>query len=304
MITSTHAKNFIDNYQVAEDFKVDETFPIAANETVTIKKLHRKERISGLILNDTTSIESPYAQIYSVGEGVKGLKVGMTVKYNQNACLITYHKEEEYYNLSELDIYTIRPEDKDKLLLHTTIIENVGVSNSSSKVYEFAESFVPPLGFKVPENFDVPCNRFILAKKLDRSMAARKSGIFVGELTKSGVNEGTIYAVGPNVKSYLRPGMNIVWNHFANNTVDIDGMDYSIFYDNDVQTIQRDPNDTMMMENHKIEGRKQYSVDEMPSNVASKEELQQEEEFGRVGAEILKKDATTKIHAVPGQKKD
>ena len=304
MITSSQVKYFIEKYKVDENFKIDDTFPVATNKTVVIKKLKKVERADGLILNETTAIESSYAQIHAVGEDVEGLKVGMIVKYNQNACLVTYHNEEEFYNLSELDVYTIKPEDKDKELLSTKLVEDIYMINSSSKSYEFARDFVPPIDFIVPNNFDIPCNKFILVKRLDRTFAARKSGILIGDLKQSGVNEGTIFSVGPNVKSYLKPGMNIVWNHFSNNTIDVQGIDYAIIYDMDVQKISRDSNDVMMMENHKIEGRKQYTHDEMPSNVATKEELEQEKEFGDIGAELLKKDATRRVHAVPGQKKD
>ena len=304
MVTSAQAKNFIENYQPDENFKVDENFPIATNKTVTIKKLPKPERRAGLILNETTNVESAYARIYAVGEDVEGLKVGMIVKYNQNACLVTYHQEEEFYNVSENDIYTMKPEDKDKTLLNIKIQENINVVNSSSKAYQFAEKFIPPIDFIVPDNFDIPCNKFILVKKLDRSFAARKSGLYLGELKQTGVNEGTVFAVGPNVKSYLKPGMNIVWNHFSNNVVDVQGIDYAIIYDMDVQKISLDPTDIMMMENHKVEGRKQYSYDELPDIEDSKEVKQEMQEDAIKTAEFLKKEVTTKHHAVNGQKKN
>lgn len=169
---------------------------------------------------------------------------------------------------------------------------------------EFYDNFQPPLGFKVPENFLIARGKTVYIKKLNRAESALKSGIYVPTTSRDVVPEGRIYGVGPDVTD-LKPGMRVLYNYYANMTILHEGIEYYMLSEIDVFGILPAEEDLAMVSQLKVEERKQYSYDEMPLvDQSTKESREAEEEFGRIGAEMLKKDATTKIFAVNGTKKD
>ena len=65
-----------------------------------------------------------------------------------------------------------------------------------------------------------------------------------------------------------------------------------------------DEKDIVMITQMKVDERKQYSYDELPDIEDSKEVKQEIQEDAIKTAEFLKKEVTTKHHAVNGQKKN
>lgn len=169
------------------------------------------------------------------------------------------------------------------------------------KQEDYFNTFAPPADFKVPALFPIMRGRSVLIRKDSEGEQLKKSGIIIPETAKDKAATGRVYAVGPEVK-WLSPGMKVVHNYFANQFI-LDphtGIEYLMMADLDVFCIL--PEGFISgNEQKEVEGRKQYSVEEMPEAKATKEEIQEAEENAQIGAEILKKDATVRHIAVDGQ---
>lgn len=162
------------------------------------------------------------------------------------------------------------------------------------KAKEYFDNFQPPKGFVVPDDFPIMRKKSVLIKKEDRSEAALKSGIIIPENHQTNKYIGRIYAVGPEAAVDLKPGMRVVFNAYANQTMMVDSIEYLFMSEIDVFGIL--PEDVQMFEETRtIEGRKQYSVDEMPdTDSETKEEKQEITEQATEFAEKLKKEASTR----------
>lgn len=163
-----------------------------------------------------------------------------------------------------------------------------------SKAKEFFDNFQPPKGFIVPDDFPLMRKKSVLVKKEDRSQSALKSGIIIPENHQTNKFVGRIYAVGPEAAVDLKPGMRVVFNAYANQTMMVDSIEYLFMSEIDIFAILTE--DVQMFEESRpVEGRKQYSVDEMPdSDPETKEDKQEKKELADEFAEKLKKDASTR----------
>ena len=163
----------------------------------------------------------------------------------------------------------------------------------NTEVQKFYDTFQPPKGFKVPDGFPIPRNNGVVIKKRDRSEYLRKSGVILMETEKSIIpNEGTIYAVGPKVTD-LKPGMRVIFNFYANCTIVHDEIIYLTMDQLEVYCALPNEEDTVGIINHKTEGRKQLSYDELPDRNLTKEDKQEIQENATMRAEEIKHENTT-----------
>lgn len=156
----------------------------------------------------------------------------------------------------------------------------------------FIENFQTPEWVQkvIDEEFPVARNRGVLLKREHRSeeQVFATSGIIIPATSNANKFIGRIYAVGPEVKD-LHPGMRVIYNSYADQTILYKGQEYVTMSDLDVFFIVPESAQTLEA-NIQREGRKQYSHDEMPDIEPSKEEKQEEQEEAMNAAEEIKKD--------------
>jgi len=112
-MTAEKAKEFYENFTPPKGFTVPEVFPIMRHKSILIKHLDRSHAMlkSGIYIPDTNKAIKPQGRIYACGPDVTDLKPGMLVIYNMFANQVIYFDGIEYLHMSEIDVYTILPED-------------------------------------------------------------------------------------------------------------------------------------------------------------------------------------------------
>jgi len=91
-------------------------------------------------------------------------------------------------------------------------------------------------GFKVPDKMIIPMLQSVIVQRSTSEKMETASGLIIPESAQHIVNAGVLFAVGPDVK-YLREGLKVVFNSYANNEVIIDGKSYLIMSQHDIYGI-------------------------------------------------------------------
>lgn len=119
-MTSEETKKFYKNFTPPQGFSVPEIFPIMRHKSVLVKHTDRREALlkSGLIIPDTNKSVKPEGRVYACGPDVTDLKPGMRVIYNMFANQVIFFEGIEYLHMSELDIYTVLPEEAIMMTKH------------------------------------------------------------------------------------------------------------------------------------------------------------------------------------------
>ena len=170
---------------------------------------------------------------------------------------------------------------------------------------KYFNEFIPPIGFKVPDNFLIPRFKSVIIKKDDRREAVTKTGITLVEVKSAPPSfspTGRVYGVGPEI-NWLKPGMRVVYNMYSNLEIYHEGISYLMVYDTDVQACI--PEEAVVTTEKKaVEKRREIPHDELPDVYQSQEEIKMQQEEAREVAEHIKKDVTTKHFAIDGTKKE
>src|SRR3990167_1902374 len=119
-MTSEAIKKFYEDFQPPKGFIVPAVFPIMRHKSVLIKHTDRREAMlrSGIIIPDTNKSVKPEGRVYAIGPDVQDLKPGMRVIYNLFANQVIFYEGIEYLHMSELDVYTVLPEEAIMMTKH------------------------------------------------------------------------------------------------------------------------------------------------------------------------------------------
>lgn len=172
------------------------------------------------------------------------------------------------------------------------------------EVEKFYANYEAPKGFTVPEGFPIARGKGVCIKREARSESEvfYAAGLIIPGNSRMNRHVGRIISIGPEVM-WLQPGMKVIYNALADQSIMFHGNEYLTMSDIDVFYVL--PEDASTLEaNIKSEGRKQYNHDEMPDVEEKKEDIQEREEAEKeLDEKIAKHESTTKF-GYTGEGKD